>query len=84
MELSEIAKKWFTQHGLEGFLQIIEAPPHNEPGKVAKKIDLEEITEEAICALIGLPEGGIYSIENPSPEAMTKFFSEYSLSSKAY
>ena len=84
MALSETAKKCFTQHGLEGFLRIAEAPPHEEAEKVAKKIDLEVITEEAIRALIGLPEGGIYSIENPSPETLTKFFGEYSLASKAY
>ena len=84
MALSETAKKWFTQHGLEGFLRIAEAPPHEEVEKVAKKIDLEVITEEAIRALIGLPEGGIYSIENPSPETLTKFFREYSLARKAY
>ena len=57
MALSETAKKWFTQHGLEGFLRITEAPPHKEAEKVAKKIDIEEITEEAIHALIRLPEG---------------------------
>ena len=71
--LSEMAKKWFTQHGLEGFLRIVEAPPHEEAEKVVKKIDLEVITEEAIRALIGLPEDGIFSIENPSPETLTKF-----------
>ena len=52
--------------------------------KFVKKIDLEVITEEAIRALTGLPKGGIYSIENPSPETLTKFFDEYSLGSKAY
>ena len=84
MALSETAKNVFTHHGLEGFLRIEEAPPHEEPEKVAKKIDLEEITEEAIRALIGWLEGGLYSIENPSPETLSKFFGEYSLASKAY
>ena len=82
--MEPMSLSWFTQHGLEGFLRIAEAPPHDEPGKVAKKIDLEEITEDVIHALIGLPKGGIYSIENPSPEMLTKFFNEYSLTSKAY
>ena len=34
MALSEAAKKWFKQHGLEGFLRIVEAPPHGEAEKV--------------------------------------------------
>ena len=84
MALSETAKKWFNQHGLGGFLRIAEAPPHDEAEEVVQKIDTEVITEEAIRALIGLPEGGIYSIENPSPETLTKFFGEYSLASKAH
>ena len=84
MVLSETAKKWFTQHGLDGFLRIAEAPTHKESEKGAKKIDLEKITEVAIYALIILLEGGIFSIENPSPETLMKFFNEYSLTSKAY
>ena len=30
MALSKRAKKWFTQHGLEGFLRVVEVPPHDE------------------------------------------------------
>ena len=29
------------------------------------RIDLEEIMEDVVHALIGLAEGGLYSIENP-------------------
>ena len=57
---------------------------HGEAEKVVKKIDTEVITEEAIHALPGLSKGGIYSIVNPSPETLTKFFGEYSMGSKAY
>ena len=56
MALSETAKKWLTQEGLEGFLRIVEALPHGEARKVMKKIDTEVIIEEAIRALIGLLE----------------------------
>ena len=69
---------------MEGFLRIVEAPPHGKPEKVVKKIETEVIIEEAIHTLTGLPEGGIYSIDNPSPEKLTKFFGEYSLGSKVY
>ena len=55
--LSEAAKKWLRQHGLEGFLTIMEAPPHWEAEKIIKEIDTEVITEEAIRALTNLPEG---------------------------
>ena len=79
MALSEAAKTWFNRHGLEGFLRIAEAPPHEEPEKVALRIDLEEITEDVVRALIGLLEGGLYSIENPSTETLTEYFGEDAL-----
>ena len=82
--LSEAAKKWLRQHGLEGFLTIMEAPPHKEADKVIKEIDTEVITEEAIRALTGLPEGGIFQIDNPTSEQLIKYFGEYSLASKGY
>ena len=82
--LSEAAKKWLWQHGLEGFLTIMEAPPHWEAEKIVKEIDTDLIMDEAIRSLIGLPEGGIFTIENPTPEQLWKYFGEYSLASKAY
>ena len=45
MTLSEKAKEWFTQHGLERFLRVAEAPLHDEVEKVAKKMNLEVIIE---------------------------------------
>ena len=57
--LSEATKKWLGQHGLEGFLTIMEAPPHWEAEKIIKEIDTKVITEEAIRALTGLPVTGM-------------------------
>ena len=77
MTLSEAAKKWLKQHGLEGFLRIVEALPHEDAEKVVKDIDTEVTTEEAIRALIGLPEGDRFSINNPTPKMLTKYFGEW-------
>ena len=48
MVLSNTTRKWFTKNGLEGFLRITDAPPHEEPEQVAPTIDLEEITKGTI------------------------------------
>ena len=48
MVLLEAATKWLKQHGLEGFLRIVEAPPHGDVENILKDIDTEVITEEAI------------------------------------
>ena len=44
-------------------MTIMEAPPHREVEKIVKEIDTNLITDEAIRAFIGLPEGGIFTIE---------------------
>ena len=48
MALSETTKKWFNQHGLGGFLRIVEAPPHKEPEKYATTIDIEGISDVTV------------------------------------
>ena len=47
-------------------------------------IDLDEISEGTVQALVGFPARGLYSIENPSTEMLIEYFGEYSLASKAY
>ena len=82
--LSEAAKKWLRQHGLKGFLTIMEALPHREAETIVKEINTKLIMEESIRALIGLLEWGMFTIENPAPEQLRKYFGEYSLIGKAY
>ena len=84
MALSIATGEGFSKHGLEGCLRVVDAPPHEEPEKVAPTINLEEITEGTIHALIGLPVKGLRSIENPSTKILTEYFGEYSLRNKAY
>ena len=83
MALSEEAKQWLTEHGLEGFLRIVDAPPHAEPEQSTATIDLSEITKGAVQALTRLQEGGLRSVECPSNQILFEYFGEYSLSSKA-
>ena len=84
MALSKEAKQWLTKHGLQGFLRIANAPPHDEPEKAAATIDLSEITEGTMHALTGLQARGLQSVECPSNQILFEYFGEYSLRSKAY
>ena len=77
-------KQWITEHGLEGFLRIADAPPHDEPKHVTATINLSEITEGTVQALTGLHAGGLQLVQCPSNKIMFDNFGEYSLSSKAY
>ena len=84
MALSKEARQFLTENGLEGFMCIADAPPHEEPEHAATSIDLSEITEGAIQAMAGLQVGGLQSVECPSNEILLEYFGVYSLSSKAY
>ena len=64
MALSDAAREWFTNKGLEGFLHIAKAPPHEELEQVALTIDLAEIAEGTIRALTGLHARGLQSVES--------------------
>ena len=77
-------RDWLTKNGLEGFIQVADAPPHEEPEKVASMIELDEISKGIVRALIGLPVRGMCSIKNPSTEILTKYFGQYFIASKAY
>ena len=83
MALSDEARQWFTNNGLEGFLRIADAPPHEELEQTATTIDLSEITEGAIQAMIKLQAGELELVECPSNEIFLEYFGEYSLNSKA-
>ena len=48
MALSEEERQWLTENGLEGFLRIADAPPHEEPEQAATSIDLSEITKGVV------------------------------------
>ena len=66
------------------FLRIADAPLHDEPEQAATTIDLSEITEGAVQALMGLKARGMQLVECPSNEILLEYFGVYSLSSKAY
>lgn len=80
MAFSSTMRDWLTKDELEGFLRVVDAPPHKEPSLM---IDLEEITVGTVQALVGLPVEGLYSIENPSSKILIEYFREYSITSKA-
>ena len=57
MALLEEARQCMTKNGLEGLLRIADAPPHAKPEQAATTIDLSEVTEGAVQALIGIKAG---------------------------
>ena len=45
MALLTATKGWLSKHGIEGFILVAKAPPHEEPEKVAATINVEELSK---------------------------------------
>mgnify|MGYP006957879905 CR=1 FL=1 len=45
MALSTATRDWLNKNDLERFIQVADAPPHEEPEKVSTMINLDEISE---------------------------------------
>ena len=65
MELSTKLKEWLQKHGLEGFIWVVEAPPHPDVQEVAKKLNVDTITNATIRKMLGLSGSGERHIEIP-------------------
>ena len=82
MALSNATRDSLIKDDLEGFIWVVEAPPHEEP-KVAPPIDLEELSKGTMQAVNGLSSGAVYSIENPSTQILTEYFGKFLIARKA-
>ena len=68
------------KQGLEGFIRVTEAPPHQELEKVAKTIDVEGILEATIQAAIELSANKAYRTQggqDPLFREIAKMLLEY-------
>ena len=83
MALLNEVKNCLIKNGLEGFIRVAEAPPHEEQDKVAMTIVVGKLSEGMVQGAIELPSGGLHSIENPSTQTLTKYFEDFSIASTA-
>ena len=83
MALSNEVKNCLIKNGLEGFIRVAEAPPHEELDKLAMTIVVDKLSEGMVQAAIELPSRGLYLIENPSTQILMRYFGEFSIASKA-
>ena len=66
LEVSKELRTWITRHGLTGYLNVLEAPPHSEAQAIAKKIHPDTITNNMIREALRLQRGGEHDIDTPS------------------
>ena len=51
-------RKWLTDHGLQGFIQVAEAPPHPNATEIASKLNIETLTDSMVRKKLSLDSTG--------------------------
>ena len=81
--ISSTLRRWLLEKGFEGYIQIAEVPPHPNAQEIAKKLNIDTITNASIRKKLGLTATGEKYFEIPLAEDLEKYFEEYSTSAKA-
>ena len=82
--ISSTLRRWLLEKGFEGYIQVVEAPPHPDAQEIAKKLNVNTVTNASIRKKLGLTATGEKHFEIPPTEDLEKYFGEYSTSAKAY
>ena len=77
-------RRWLLEKGFKGYIQVAEAPPHPDAQEIAKKLNVDRITNGNIRKKLGLTATGEKYFEIPPIKDLEKYFGEYSTSAKAY
>ena len=51
-------RNWLTENGLQGFIQVAEAPPHPNTTEIVSKLNFERITDTMIHKKLSLDSTG--------------------------
>ena len=58
IDISPILRRWLHDHGLAGYIRVVEAPTHPNTHDMAEKINIETITNASIRKKLGLTPTG--------------------------
>ena len=81
---SAATRTWLQEHGMGGYLKVIDAPAHPDAQKTSKEVCPEAITNRVIRAALELHKGGAHDADIPPAAKLKQYFGEYSVSGKAY
>ena len=69
---------------LDGYIRVAEAPPHLDAMDIARKLNIDMVTNSSIRKKLDLSSLGERHFEIPPAEALQRYFGPYSSSAKAY
>ena len=77
-------RRWLLEKGFEGYIRVAEAPPDLEALDIAKKLNVDTVTNATIWKKLGLSAIGEKHFDISPAQTLEKYFGEYSTSAKAY
>ena len=77
-------RNWLTENGLQGFIQVAEAPPHPNATEIASRINIGTITDSMLRKKLNLDCTGERQIEMVPAHILERYYGKYSLSAKAF
>ena len=77
-------RNWLTENGLQGFIQVAEAPPHPNATEIASRLNIETITDSMIRKKLSLDSTGERQLEMVPSHILERYYGKYSLSAKAF
>ena len=77
-------RRRILEKGFEGYIWVAEAPPHPEALDIAKKLNIETVSDASIRKKLSLSATGEKHFDIPPTDALEKYFGEYSTSAKVY
>ena len=82
IDISLAMQRWLQDKGLAYYIRVAEAPPHPNSQDMARKLNIDTITNASIRKKLGLFRSGECHFEIPATGALERYFGDYSISAK--
>ena len=82
--ISAALRRWLVEKRLDGYIKVVEAPPHPKALDIARKLNIDTVTNTSIRKKLDLSSLGERHFEIPPTETLQRYFGPYSASAKAY
>ena len=73
-----------TENGLQGFIQVAEAPPHPNATEIVSRLNNETITDSMLRKKLNLDNTSEWQLEMVPSHILERYYGKYSLSAKAF
>ena len=76
--ITSTLRNWLTDNGLQGFIQVAEAPPHPNALEMVSKLNIETLTDSMVHKKLGLSSMGERQFDILPTELLERYYDKYS------